>query len=193
MVKLDLDTLPTVPDDPPAAGPDRALDPPPAELRLLAGLLANTGCVADAAGEVAKPTESPITGDIAAATNSNRRILRRGCLEMVTETNPLGEHFLGRDGTAPVLPPPRTTDGPGATSDTDSAEKASPGAGQRVDHAASRKKDLSSLGEVDREVGNRVALDRRCVIAGFHEAPPRQAWQLTQPYFNPLAIALIGV
>jgi hypothetical protein len=28
-VKLDVDTLPTVPDAPPAAGPDRALDPPP--------------------------------------------------------------------------------------------------------------------------------------------------------------------
>jgi hypothetical protein len=27
-VKLDLDTLSTVPDAPPAAGPDRALDPP---------------------------------------------------------------------------------------------------------------------------------------------------------------------
>jgi hypothetical protein len=28
-VKLDLETLPTVPDAPPAAGPERALDPPP--------------------------------------------------------------------------------------------------------------------------------------------------------------------
>jgi hypothetical protein len=28
-VKLDVDAVPTVPDDPPAAGPDRALDPPP--------------------------------------------------------------------------------------------------------------------------------------------------------------------
>jgi hypothetical protein len=36
MVKPDVDTLPTVPDDPPAAGPDRALDPPPPEL-LAAG------------------------------------------------------------------------------------------------------------------------------------------------------------
>jgi hypothetical protein len=30
-VKLELDTLSTVPDDPPAAGPDRALDPLPAD------------------------------------------------------------------------------------------------------------------------------------------------------------------
>jgi hypothetical protein len=29
IVKLDVDTLPTVPDAPPEAGPDRALDPPP--------------------------------------------------------------------------------------------------------------------------------------------------------------------
>jgi hypothetical protein len=29
MVKLDVETLLTVPDDPPAAGPERALDPPP--------------------------------------------------------------------------------------------------------------------------------------------------------------------
>ncbi len=28
-MKLDVDTLPTVPDAPPEAGPDRALDPPP--------------------------------------------------------------------------------------------------------------------------------------------------------------------
>jgi hypothetical protein len=32
-----MDTLPTVPDDPPAAGPDRALDPPPPEPLLAAG------------------------------------------------------------------------------------------------------------------------------------------------------------
>ena len=33
MVKPDVDRLLTVPDDPPAAGPDRALDPPPPERR----------------------------------------------------------------------------------------------------------------------------------------------------------------
>ena len=37
IVKPDMDTLPTVPDDPPAAGPDRALDPPPPEPLLAAG------------------------------------------------------------------------------------------------------------------------------------------------------------
>jgi hypothetical protein len=35
MVKPDVDRLLTVPDDPPAAGPDRALDAPPLELLLL--------------------------------------------------------------------------------------------------------------------------------------------------------------
>ena len=39
IVKPDVDTLLTVPDDPPAAGPDRALDPPPLELLLAAGEL----------------------------------------------------------------------------------------------------------------------------------------------------------
>jgi hypothetical protein len=33
IVKLDLETLSTVPDDPPAAGPDRALDPRPPGMR----------------------------------------------------------------------------------------------------------------------------------------------------------------
>jgi hypothetical protein len=37
IVKPDVDKLLTVPDDPPAAGPDRALDPPPPELLLAAG------------------------------------------------------------------------------------------------------------------------------------------------------------
>jgi hypothetical protein len=45
------DTLLTVPDDPPAAGPDRALDPPP-DPNLAAGLLLAAG-VAEAPLEVA--------------------------------------------------------------------------------------------------------------------------------------------
>src|SRR4030081_1405892 len=47
MVKLDVDTLSTVPDAPPAAGPDRALDPPPP----------GPGCPAVAEGDVAHPAE----------------------------------------------------------------------------------------------------------------------------------------
>jgi len=34
-----VDRLLTVPDDPPAAGPDRALDPPPPELPLAGGVV----------------------------------------------------------------------------------------------------------------------------------------------------------
>jgi len=53
MVKPDVDTLPTVPDDPPAAGPDRALDPPPPEPLLAAGeLLLAAGELLLAAGEL---------------------------------------------------------------------------------------------------------------------------------------------
>jgi len=43
MVKLAFETLATVPDDPPAAGPDRALDPP----------LRATGCPDVSEGTVA--------------------------------------------------------------------------------------------------------------------------------------------
>jgi hypothetical protein len=67
MVKPDVDTLPTVPDDPPAAGPDRALDPPPPEPLLAAGelLLAAAGLL-----EVALtiPEEQPATAMAAALT-----------------------------------------------------------------------------------------------------------------------------
>jgi hypothetical protein len=38
-VKPDVDRLLTVPDDPPAAGPDRALDPPPPDAGPLAVLV----------------------------------------------------------------------------------------------------------------------------------------------------------
>ena len=57
MVKVGVATLPTVPDAPPAAGPDRALDPPPrgpsppAEPLLAAGepLLAAAGLLLEVA------------------------------------------------------------------------------------------------------------------------------------------------
>ena len=73
-MKLDVDMLSTVPDAPPAAGPDRALDPPVAPLP-------GPGCpdvadgdvaVADgdapvAEGDAAQPAASPITADISVA------------------------------------------------------------------------------------------------------------------------------
>src|ERR1700736_1328976 len=52
-VKPDVDTLLTVPDDPPAAGPDRALDPPPPNAVPRAAPLMGAPCPAVADGEVA--------------------------------------------------------------------------------------------------------------------------------------------
>jgi hypothetical protein len=70
MVKPDVDTLPTVPAAPPAAGPDRALDPPardpnpPAE--VLAGAAgAGGGVVAEE--DLVRPMEAPTTAQISAA------------------------------------------------------------------------------------------------------------------------------
>jgi hypothetical protein len=69
MVKTDLDTLPTVPEDPPADGPDRALDPPPLPRGAPAECSLDAGWVADADGDSRSPTESPIIGsNIAAVT-----------------------------------------------------------------------------------------------------------------------------
>jgi hypothetical protein len=101
MVKPDVDTPATVPDAPPAAGPDRALDPPP-DPGPPAMPLPGTDCpdVAEgdeavAEGDAVRPTESAITADIstaAAATihplllfDSNRRSQgrRAGVVEAV--------------------------------------------------------------------------------------------------------------
>jgi hypothetical protein len=58
MVNLDVDTLPTMPAAPPAAGADRALDPtsPDPAMPLL-----GTRRPDDVVGDVARATESPIT------------------------------------------------------------------------------------------------------------------------------------
>jgi len=74
-VKPDEDTLPTVPDDPPAAGPDRALDAPP-DPRAPAEPLA----VADVEGDVAvaedvPQAESAITAPVSAAVTAHRLLL----------------------------------------------------------------------------------------------------------------------
>jgi hypothetical protein len=75
-VKPDVDTLLTVPDDPPAAGPERALDPPPPGMPcpvVAEGDAAVEGEVAVAA--VAQP-ESPIT--VASATAAINPLLLFG-------------------------------------------------------------------------------------------------------------------
>jgi hypothetical protein len=71
IVKLGADTLLTVPAAPPAAGPDRALDAPPPELRPPAEPLAAAPFPAVAEGERVRPTESPITAHTSAATVPN--------------------------------------------------------------------------------------------------------------------------
>jgi len=63
-VKLDLDTLPTVPDAPPEAGPDRALDPRPPAEPLPAAVAEGEVAVAEDGPQAA---ESPITAHISAA------------------------------------------------------------------------------------------------------------------------------
>jgi hypothetical protein len=79
-VKLDVDALSTVPDEPPAAGPERALDPPP---------LPGSPCPATAEGDVpvageeavvaeedaAQPVLTPITAHIAAVASTRPRLL----------------------------------------------------------------------------------------------------------------------
>ena len=123
MVKLDVDTLPTVPDDPPAAGPDRALDPPPPAARLPDAMfpVVAEGDVAGAEGDVAQPAVSPITAHISAAASirplflfeSNRRTLgRRACLARGTEADESGESAGGGGGPAPAPPELSAADGP---------------------------------------------------------------------------------
>jgi hypothetical protein len=73
MVKLDVDMLPTVPDAPPAAGPDRALDPPPP-----AALSPEAGDEAVAEVDVPQPAASPITAHVSAAAAILPILLRVG-------------------------------------------------------------------------------------------------------------------
>jgi hypothetical protein len=102
MAKLAVVTLLTMPAAPPGAGPDRALDPSPVDpspldpeqlpevlLGLLLGLGPELRGLADAEGDVARPTDSPITAHASAAAtihpllrfDTSRRVLgRRGCL-----------------------------------------------------------------------------------------------------------------
>ena len=72
MVKLDVDTLSTIPTAPPEAGPDRALDPrPPAE--PLPDAVAEGDVVV--AEDMPQAAESPIATHISAAA-----MIRRLCL-----------------------------------------------------------------------------------------------------------------
>jgi hypothetical protein len=136
--KLDLDTLPTVPDDPPAAGPDRALDPPPPERGPPAELAPEASCPADAEGDDARPTESPTTGTITAAAtirplflfHSNRRTHgRRACLAIVSEADKSCEDAGRSGGAAPASPELPMIDGPDVALETGRAGRVSSGLG----------------------------------------------------------------
>jgi hypothetical protein len=120
-VKLELDTLSTVPDDPPAAGPDRALDPPPPDPKCPAGAEEDA---ADAGGAAARPTDSPVTENITAAAmirpllrfHNSRRILgRRTSLAMGADWS--GED-AGGGGAGAVPPELPATDGGAVALDT---------------------------------------------------------------------------
>jgi hypothetical protein len=73
-VKLDFDTLVTVPSAPPAAGADRALDgalpdPPPLGTWAANGVV--FGAI-DVEPDVAKPTETPVAASASAAAEIHR-------------------------------------------------------------------------------------------------------------------------
>ena len=114
MTKLDVDTLSTVPDAPPEAGPERALDPPPPAAPGGPGgpavVAVAEGEVAVAADEVVQAAESPITALISAAPTihllfaSNRRALgHRACLAMVADAEEPGDDGECADGAAPAV------------------------------------------------------------------------------------------
>jgi hypothetical protein len=122
-VKLDVDTLPTEPDDPPVAGPDRALDPAPPAARLPDAVfpVVAEGDVAGAEGDVAQAAVSPITAHISAAAtirplflfDSNRPTLgRRACVARGTEADESGESAGRGRGPAPAPPELPAADGP---------------------------------------------------------------------------------
>jgi hypothetical protein len=122
-VKLDVDTLSTVPDAPPEAGPDRALDPPTPDPRPPAEPLPAAVAEGDVAvaGDVLQAAESPITAHISTGAmihrlllfDSNRRTPgRRSSLAMVTEADESGEDAGGGGGAAPASPELSTTGGP---------------------------------------------------------------------------------
>ena len=127
-MKLDVDTLSTVPDAPPAAGPDRALDPPEGDVAVA------EGDVVVAEGDVAQPAASPITAHISAAaairplllSDSNRRTLgRRAWLAMVTEADESGEDAGGGGGAALAPPELAATGGPDVALETGRAGRVS--------------------------------------------------------------------
>ncbi len=112
MVKPDLDTLLTVPDEPPAAGPERALDPPPTNRGPPAGTLLDVDGAADAGEDSTRPRESPMMGTNSVAATmvrhfffvSNGRTLARGTnLVVGIEADRSAKDEGGESASAPAL------------------------------------------------------------------------------------------
>jgi hypothetical protein len=151
MVKLDVDTLSTLPIDPPSAGSDRAFDPPPPDPAppgkpppgapcpavvegaeaAVEGAVASEA-VAVAEGDPARPTETPIPAHPRAAAaiqprflfDSNRRTPDRcACSAVPTEADMSGEDAGGKGGAAPPPPALPATDGPDVALETEPAER----------------------------------------------------------------------
>jgi hypothetical protein len=128
-VKPDEDKLLTVPDAPPSAGPDRALDPapPPAAGAPApnpappATPLPGTKCLAVDEGDTASAMESAITAHSSAAATIHPLILfdssrptlgQRACLAVVTEADGSGEGAGRGVGAAPATPELPAIDAP---------------------------------------------------------------------------------
>jgi hypothetical protein len=125
-VNFDVDTLPTVPEAPPEAGPDRALDPPPPNPGPLATPLPGAGFPDGAEGDKARPMDSPITAHISTAAtiqplirfDSTRHITgRRACAAMAIGADG-PEDAGGGGGCAPLEPELSASDGPELALDT---------------------------------------------------------------------------
>jgi hypothetical protein len=134
-VKLEVDRLSTVPDAPPEAGPERALDPPlpaaPGGPGGPAVVAVAEGEVAVVADEVVQAAESPITALISAAPtihlllDGNRHaVAHRACLAMVAEAEESDDDGEWADGAAPAPELP-ATGGPNGALDTGQAGRLS--------------------------------------------------------------------
>jgi len=127
-VKLDVDTLATVPDDPPAAGPDRALDPPPLDPRppveplpaaVAEGDVAVTEDAPHAASPITAPTSEAAMIHRLRPTDSNRHTLgRRRCSVTVTEADASGEAACDGGGASPAPCEAPAIGGPDVASET---------------------------------------------------------------------------
>jgi hypothetical protein len=100
MVKLDVDTVATVPDAPPAAGPDRALDPPPPDPKPPPEPAPVAVGVGEVAGVVDVPqADTAITTPSSPAATIHRLFRFDGGLDVALETGRAGKASWGLVGS----------------------------------------------------------------------------------------------